>query len=314
MPWILTKFIPVFCLSNEKNELWVDYYSLDNNDKDFCPWLACNSSRIDYEMISMLLDSTSTSLCDLLLKAISKGFYISIEIDDFYLSSSMSYKNFSIIHEYLLYGYDADKKIFFSAGHFNHGQFGFSNISFSDIEKGYINESTYRHYNGKQQKPIRFLKFDATGLFDFNIDLVAALLNDYINGVNTQCNFNIYRNIYPHKVIAYGVNRYSFIKKYYASIVNAEELDLRPLYSICDHCRVIYELLCFIKGCKYFVSMKTFIEEYRAICEKAQAALNIAIKCRMSNNITSLVKINALLDNVFNLEVELIKKITTQLR
>lgn len=53
---------------------------------------------------------------EIILK-INEGFYASVTVDEFFIPKRHAYKNYSFYHDMLIYGYDLEKNIFYTAGY-----------------------------------------------------------------------------------------------------------------------------------------------------------------------------------------------------
>lgn len=77
------------------------------------------------------------NIIDFIIESIINDCYISTNIDEYFLPNRTFYLKKSFVHDILIFGYDSDKKIFYTFGYDTSNQLAISEVSFDNIEKAY---------------------------------------------------------------------------------------------------------------------------------------------------------------------------------
>lgn len=91
------------------------------------------------------IDSSLKNFCSLLEQYINDGFYAYVFLDEYYLSSKSVYHRTRFIHDSMIYGFDAEEKIFYALTHFGGKEvIGKAIFSYKEVETAY--RAVYEHH------------------------------------------------------------------------------------------------------------------------------------------------------------------------
>lgn len=281
-PWIYSKFIQLktlfeknYSIDNSK-DFKIDFLSLHADDRDICPWLWHKSQKLRKDIVKLFINESNTTFTSLIIKWINMNYYISIDLDDFYIPNTNSYNKYHIYHESLIYGYDVSNKKFFTCGFYKDSHFCFDEIDFEIVEDAFMSS-----YLGPQHNtPLRLLKFDNNAKFTFDLNTVKIHLYDYLNSINTQQKYSIYRN---EKEWIYGISIYEKFKDVFLSKQKYDYL-IRSCYILWNHKVYLMDLFNYINDNFSISNYDWCVKEYKYIESEVKKVLNRTIKYYLTNN------------------------------
>lgn len=208
--WILTNF---FVLRYDQ--------TLTYNVKFFLKW-NCFSRKFVFYYDKM-------NIIEKLIMYIDHGYYIYMELNEYYIPNRPAYKNYDFYHDVLIFGYNKDKQNFSTIA-YNKGLYKSQLISFTNIVEAYCN---YKHkYELKimpfcVSKKYNFEKFDKN-LIKMNFEKMlysskkhigknayVDLLNhiDYVIYKNINLDLRAFRTISEHAKTLVYLNEFFNIKQ-----------------------------------------------------------------------------------------------------
>ena len=230
--WIFTNYMQlVFDLGVKRLDYFLGYQRLFDYIP-FSPFIPI----ISYEFDDFKEIVSSDGFINCMISHISKGFYVAMELDEFYLPARRFYKKYNYCHSNLIYGFDLNDSTFDLLGYDSYPIY--SKVSFDEFILAI-------DYEGKLNNKISFLKFQENfNYYEFNLPLMIDFLKEYIDSSNSG-----HRNDYfirnNEAEAEYGLN---IIKKFidepdmYMALINAREI----CYTIAEHKEVMKKRIEFL--------------------------------------------------------------------
>jgi hypothetical protein len=193
---------------------------------------------------------------------ITKGYYIWGTYNERYISAKSFYQTGDFLHDYLLYGYDEDKKVFCSAGYTSRGVYEEFEISFDE----YYDSIFQTQYN---RLLLRVLKFNGKANFNINYDVILRDIELYLTS-------KVYKPSVPIDS-KFGIDSIYRLIEY---MIESPRIDIRFTKVLLEQKSLMYERLNYL----YSVGMIT-----ESICknyEVIQAGFRKAYLLSLKYNIT----------------------------
>lgn len=205
---------------------------------------------------------------------LDKHKYVETFLDYYYIEGQKEYGKVHHYHQFLIYGYDDDKQLFFILGYNTNGIIKKQVISYQDFA-----ECEQHNFNRNLLVIIEYEPDSRT--FETNISYIAKMIQDYLQGKNSGIGLS---NILTSEARQYGIKIYDelLIEKGLWLLTK----DRRISFLLCEHKQCMAERLKFLEK-KGFLSE----EDGRRLGEKVQELValsalikNYAIKCLVANN------------------------------
>lgn len=196
--WYMTNYTQLYCLKADK--------IIANKGAFYKNVHICQPKNpFIKERITSVFFLKSSSILNFVISQISKGNYVKILLDHFYLPKYKFYNCKHIYHTEFIYGYDLEKSILYVIGSTNLRMGGFerTEIEFSDFVKSY--ESSKK---AKPFKSITALIIRERKKYKFNFDKFYKGLLSYFNSVPQASNRLCVSNDKHSFFKKYGLNAY----------------------------------------------------------------------------------------------------------
>lgn len=273
MPWICDNFIQLYSTPvNESliirkayfEQEWANFYDFVGTDNylltEQCPFV--NTCKMDRR--SLQIDVFT----DFLERQIDTGYYVEVLLDNYYISSSESFKSEHYTHQTLLYGYDNEAKTVFAADFYNHGKFVFTTISYNEVDEA------YRACVFDKNTPMWKTHIFSNRYVDYdyipNLALMRTSLQDYLEGKDS---FNKYFRSFDHRnmEIFFGLEYYDRLLRH---CEEQKHLDRRAFH-------VLYDRKIIMKLRVEYLLLKNIIHSTNYdILEQADSLANISLVVR----------------------------------
>lgn len=239
--WIYTKFIQLMLkdidLMTQTKDFRVLFNSLYCDDSDLCPWFRETSHKIRRDIIEIMISYKEFE--NMIYEYINKNYYVSIELDDYYIKNTNAYQKFHIFHEHLLYGYNLKTNKISINGFFRGNKFDFKEIDVKQIKRAFYSDYCIDSFTPQ----IRLLKIDINYTYEFDLNNVKKIISDYIFSDNTQQYFGVYEN---NKYV-YGLKIYDYlIEIFKTGMINYNQF-IRSCYVLYNHKIYMMEVFKYIK-------------------------------------------------------------------
>lgn len=254
------------------------------------------------------LGNLNINLIDFILDMINQDCYMVAYLNEFHIPDSPVYQKYDFPHSIFIYGYNKTKQVFNTAGFFNNFKFQTSQASFDQI----IQAFDYNISPGDYWEYYNFIKIKTDAIYQFNIQCILELLEDYLSSNNTSEKNKIYAT--PTTDNSYGLSIYGRLKEY--TITQAsQKLKLRQHsfhllweHKICMHKRVLYLMEHGILPKKYDTT------QFKIISNQALIIRNLMIKYNINMNSSVIDKIIEGLDKLFEVEKEVLTQLVNEIK
>ena len=133
LPWLFGGNYTQLVFDRDPDWMPLDFYNpLGYSGSGFaCPF-------IDAQWIGRsLIDGGYGSVVPFLVESIDDGYYARLTVDEFYLPGRTSYRRRHFLHSLLVHGYDRGGRLFRVAGYLPDGEYGSSQVSFTELEAAF---------------------------------------------------------------------------------------------------------------------------------------------------------------------------------
>ncbi|MBD5549292.1 MAG: hypothetical protein HDQ97_18215 [Lachnospiraceae bacterium] len=168
-----------------------------------------------------------------IIEKINDGYYASVTVDEFYIPNRYCYNKKSYYHDMLIYGFDLNENVFYTAGYDISEHF---NTMKCNIEV--VADSISKCLNERKAKPHFHYYKCKKNCKEFEIESVKDSLNKYLNGE-------------PIKKIAYngkyGINAYEGLKEKYSLACENDTYWRKASFSmLCEHKKLMLDRVKYI--------------------------------------------------------------------
>ena len=237
--WLYNNYISLWIYAKrERKEYMVDFkYDRDVNYYEQCPMLE-----------TVILNVRKNQNVNNIIKnSIDNKEYIFLAVDMYFIDSwwkDIEKKKHSE-HEMLIWGYDNEKKVFFTADFFKH-TYSIQEISYLDFRMAFDAHAGYiRERDNVNSVEIRTFKYLKNKKYALNVDRIRNMITDFIksreNTINDESDlFTV------HEAVLYGFECLNHIIEYFNECVcKHERLDFRIIHLIyifneIMYCRIDY--------------------------------------------------------------------------
>lgn len=202
--------------------------------------------KMDRDFFNNVIDS---DILKVFKKAIDRGFYIYLNLDEFYVPNRLAYKNCNYSHDNLIYGYSEENCNFKIFGFTNKRKQQSTEIAFSDLLKGYknldqIDNNCFQIYFFKPEECT----------YNFSLQVVIDALENYLKGVDL-AKYN--SNIKKPELLVYGIDCYKILKEYYLS---TKKMDSRISYKLLEHKKCIKNTISYLITNNYLIDEDLLVQ------------------------------------------------------
>ena len=233
---------------------------------------------------------------DIVIEMLKQNYYIQGNYNLKYIPSNAAYGRIDLLHDYLLYGFDDEKKVFYSVGYTINQIYEPFCISYSDYQKSldHINENFVEFL---------FLQYNKEANLHLDLDKICNELNNYLNS----CSIKMQKNE------KYGISVIIGLKNYYIQCVQEnKELDVRFTRALMEHKYYMLLRIKYLYEHKLF-SDKQLIESYEDIYKKAKMIHRLCLKFNITNNFDVFKRVIQLFEKIIDFDSTNLKKMLYEL-
>ena len=299
--WLYTNFIQLCCNNFNPEKI------RKSIDLDFVSQYEYNSF-IDIQLINRDIYEffhTDITSIDFFCKLIEMNLYLIIAVDEMYLSYSPVYRTYHFKHPLFLYGFNKDKRIFYTSFYNHIGYVSNGIVKFTEVEnafKGFIsligscNSMLIRAVSTKNSH------------YEINLNAIKKGLEEYINPPQISLEFAFQGSSFHNKV--YGINVYEALIDYNNAIIFSNNNDfiqhIKNYHALYEHKILMQQRMSYIVEKN---NLKIDIEQFNDLVKSALIIRNLYIKFSISFNIENLKKINCLLLSLREREKKVFDKV-----
>lgn len=287
MPWLMTDFFN-FQYTKDADGMFI----INTDDA----W-SINKKIIYPQQIVMFSNNICEDNFDILKiikNMINKRAYVYGFFNECYIPNTLAYQRFNFDHDYLIYGYDDEEKMFYAAGYNKHKEYLSYKISYTD----YLN-SIQNTQHGITD--IRFYTFDDKYEFSFDKKGFITQLNDYINGTRSFTVLGLSDESEYGLVACKRLAQYLNDCKEYQTNV-----DLRYSRSFAELKSLMLLRIGYLNSNK-FVDCMDIYNAYKNIEKSADSVHLLCLKYNISRNTSCLDRAVDIINKITDEESELLK-------
>lgn len=241
-----------------------------------------------------ILETFGSDLNKQVCGIIDQGYYVDIFVDEFYIPEKNPYNEFHIPHSNLIYGYDAEKRVYLHQGFDKSWSYRRFTIPFDALQNSFVEGSGLSTL--KLGPPS-----DYSNSHPFSLQLVMQYINDYLNSA---CTFSSYK---PQDS-QFGLSVYEVLLRDLSG-VEGDEIDFRPWCVLYEHKQHIERLI------KYIIKIFPETEERFALLSpyvikqknQSLALRNYIIKTKLSNSRLDVERIYKAQNNLISMDVAIMR-------
>ncbi len=271
--WFYQHFVQLYTLTDGNGNLWVDYLEQLDFYRD-----VADGKIYQYESMS-----EEKNIVEYIISKISKGCYVLIFVDEYYLPQKASYMSKHFLHQIMVYGYNNQTETFMTVAFNDKGVFASNEYSYKIFNQAYeLGKENYESspvWVLNENVVIIRLK-DNVKTYKFNLDLFLEELKIYLSGDGN------YSMIRPNNLETNG-RQASFNFQVHDELIlhlnnliqGKSTMDFRYMHLLFEHKSIMHKRLEYIVS--HFNSgekLVQLIKEYSEVVKKALYARNLFLK------------------------------------
>lgn len=226
----------------------------------------------DEDLMSMLNirgisygDIIPGEICDIIRKIMTDGHYVTIHLDEFYLTEKESFDRLHLVRENLVYGFDDVKKVFLIYGFGKREKMETFEVSYNDFllsfEKGrrfYFSGAGYLKM--KCCYPMTYIGIKDCDRFQLTEKYLLMKMQEFL---------------YPERskdmngeIQIYGSNVYKWIIEELKGLSDRETIDYRTFHLLYEHKRNIYRCLKKLNYDELLENTKKYVNKYETVVKE----------------------------------------------
>lgn len=301
LPWISSNYIQLFVHKYKEDRHWLDFYVIDRLHQGTNPFFRVDN--LDRSTMLKLMDPI-----DFIIKCIDLNNYVYLWGDQFYIPHSEVFKKEHITTNFMIYGYDKKEKYFMITDYSFKWQFESVKLSFSDFVNAFLSKDVIWRW----ESTINLLRPVQNSKYNFNINLVTQLINDYLSGENhvDQCSMLQV----PWRPVAYGIHVYQYLYQYLDSAFEQKSrISILPFHLLWEHKKVILSLINYLIVHNYIHDLSKLVDRYMEVERTAFAFRNSIMKFRRTNDWNIVKRLTVKIKNIESIEHDVLSEVLDQL-
>lgn len=293
--WFLNYFIQIMINKNTKYSLDLNFCYGDNYS------LLKNIPILDKYFLPRDIVDMKWNICAFIKEAINAGYFVYLSVDEYEIEAYSLYNTKHYNHDLMIVGYNDEK---FDIADFFKSQYSVKQCTSKQLEAGYSGYDVKRGNSGFPD--IYLLKIKENYTYTFNIDFAKILINEYLEGINSNIHFHPIVNaaILNEDLYAFGINVYSVLKEYIENI-EGEKIKIRSFHILCEHKKIILELLNYLGERNYLKNFDSNIGKMEKILYDVIILRNMALKYNVTKKIEIIQRMIAKIDDIRKCETNL---------
>lgn len=247
-----------------------------------CPYLVTSL------MTKSQIECYCGDIVDFIIKTLDLGGYVYGVFDEAKILSDYSV-DYKFPHELFIYGYNRDKKYFYTGDFTFKERYSHNTVSFEELRKGYDaispdEDHMFRDdYMGHRGLYVIF-KNTENPVYEVDIEFIKESIFEYLNSVNTKKKYRMLRNV--HDNTTYGISVLDAVYDRLMEQVNMEEpdFDIRAIHVLYDHKKLMYERIKYLMERGYIAYDAELLDNYSLVVKNMLTARNLLIKISITEN------------------------------
>lgn len=232
----------------------------------------------------------------LALDFLKQGFYITGAYNEKYIESSNVYHVRDKMHDYLLIGYDEEKKCFKAIGYNKDLEYDFFDVTFEAYNLS-LEDTPYSYVE------IKVIEFDKNSEVTINISDINRKLKYYIRSKNDTM----------RESMVYGLEAIKALKDYYVERYSqGENLDVRYSRGLMEHKELMMRRLNLLYKYGYIKNLGA-VEDYEYVRNQSIILHRLCLKHNIKKSDSTCDKITKIMDEIVQHEKEILSKVVEEL-
>jgi hypothetical protein len=245
---------------------------------------------------------------------IKKGFYLDFDIWEADLPGTRGYGKFKVTHQCLIYGYDDEKKEFYSINFDPKLTFCIIKHTYADFIKAFKSVCVYlketKQYL-KEEYTLRILK-PQDREYNLEIPVLKQIFLDYLNSYNS-AKKHYYANYFEKKrYTKWGVDVVSYLIDYIENN-NRRKIDYRAFHGLWEHKVIMADRVTYLTQKNMIKADDVILQEFHKIVTLAKAVRLLIIKYNITFEKNLLTKVFTNLKDIFTIEKQSIESVIQML-
>lgn len=201
-------------------------------------------------------DIAVNRICNLIKETIGQGTYITVHLDEYYISRKESHGNRHLVRENLIYGYDDEKRRFYAFGFGRREQTEAFFITYDEMvlsfEKGrffYFSGAGYLTLEGCY--PLTLINISCNETFQLTEEYLLSKVKSFLHPKA--------RRISSEDIQIYGSDVYAWILEELEGSTDRESVDYRTFHLLHEHKKNVYRCIQKIE------TMRGMEQDYREV-------------------------------------------------
>ena len=286
IPWLCGRYVNcqyVNSMAKNKFDICIsdNWFTVENILKH-------RSIALDWEQYGLL----HIDVLKIVQNMLMNQYYVCGLYDEMYIPGKTAYQTYSYIHDYILIGFDDNKKVFFSAGYLSNGMFEIYEIPYECYY-----QSLAACKAGKTS--LDFYQYNADNRLPFNMLRVYRGLNDYLHSKNHET------TVYKGRV--YGMDAVRQLQLLFARTWQQERyVDSRYTRLLLEHKYLMAKRMHYLYTEKY-ISDAAMTEKSDKVLRYAQQIHLLGIKANMVNRTEIVDRIVEYIEEILEQEQEYLR-------
>lgn len=248
-------------------------------------------------------------ICALIMDAIDSGYYVLLQVDEFFIPHRDAYDKYHKSHEILFWGYTESAETFKSIGYSD-------DFQYKETEVPYQNVHLFRNLDehAKNNYDVILMKYKNHFTSNVKIDQIILGIENYLNSINNfQGNSSFNHDDYKEECF-FGLNIYKRLGEHCEEFIALGKIpDVRFFHVLYEHKKLMR------MRCEYLVkeyNIETYVSEWEKFEKKALSLRNRIIKEMLLNKVDERLgeKIKNELENFRKMDVDLMSKLREQMQ
>lgn len=224
--------------------------------------------------------------------------YVTGYCNEKYISAKKSYMREDYMHDYMIYGYNDDEKIFYSLGYTSSMQYETYTISYGEFVSSIL-------VNNDVDIEFNMWRFNDAKIYELDLDSIISIEKDLEEYMSSTYSGENWKDDY-----VFGMTAMKYLRDYFSE---AEYIDIRFTRAYMEHKYLMLTRL--EQLAKVTKSDFTeWIDAYKLIYDNATLIHNLGIKYDITGNTKSRGKVVSLMDEILTRENMIIPALIERLK
>lgn len=269
--WLYNQYIQLICLHEFPRHDLFTFYLPNYGIKEFvlaCPFVRRQIIHLDF------VGRDKQTLLEFIVKAVSRGYYVHVIVDEYFVPNTIAYNKDRQPHEMLVIGYDLDEGVLHVAGFDKSMQYGKYTVDYDLFYTAYERCERQHDYH---QNYVFLLWNDEKKVYRLRPEIMVEHLRNYVDGKNSML---------PYAALAdpvdwvYGLKCYDKLLhslRYHVGELG-KDMDVRPIHTVWEHKKIMLKRVQYMMEHGYLARDDAFAGKFKEAERLALTARDQALK------------------------------------